>query len=102
MTGLPRGLAIIALLMVTTAMTLPAEARNVGRGEHDFQRSRNWSDPGVRYPGDVAYSFGTVRRSGPDQGPYVERCWWTANNTLLGIPLGFTQHCMRYTNENTN
>jgi hypothetical protein len=98
MTGLPRGLAIIALML---AATFPAHAGS-GRGDHEFRQSGNWSDTHVRYPGDVAYSFGTVRQSGPEQGPYVEHCWWTADSQLFGIPFGFTQHCVRYTNDNTN
>ncbi len=100
MTGVQRWLAIIVLLVGAVAMALPAEAGD--HGGHDFQNSGNWSDPHVRYPGDVAYSFGTARPKGPDKGPYVERCWWTANNTLFGLPLGFTQNCVRYTNDNTN
>lgn len=102
MTGLPKGLVIIALMTAVAAMTLPAEGGGRGSGDREFQRSRNWSNLHVRYPGDVAYSFGTIRPSDPAKGPYVERCWWTANNTLFGLPFGFTQHCVRYTNENTN
>ncbi len=102
MTGLPKRLAIATLLTAMAAMMSPAEARQPGYGDHDFTRSHGWSDPHVRYPGDQAYSFGTFRPNGPDKGPYVERCWWTANNTLFGLPLGLTQHCVRYTNENTS
>jgi hypothetical protein len=54
-----------------------------------------------RYPGDQAFAGGTVRMEGPEQGPYIERCHWTANADLLSGPLGLTQRCFRYTLENT-
>ena len=55
----------------------------------------------VRYPGDEWIGNGTARRSGPDQGAYIERCTWVARDTFLGLPWGFQQHCRRYTLENT-
>jgi hypothetical protein len=54
-----------------------------------------------RYPGDQAFAGGTVRMQGPEKGPYVERCHWTASTGEFGIPFGFTQRCHRYTLENT-
>jgi hypothetical protein len=56
----------------------------------------------VRYPGDTSYSFGNYRHRGPEQGPYVERCAWSLNTFFGRLPLGITQTCVRYTNENTN
>jgi hypothetical protein len=54
-----------------------------------------------RYPGDEHIGSGTVRRSGPEQGPYIERCTWVPRDTFLGLPWGFQQFCRRYTLENT-
>ncbi len=54
-----------------------------------------------RYPGDQAFAGGTVRMQGPDQGPYVERCTWSAKPGIFGLPFGFTQSCYRHTLENT-
>ena len=54
-----------------------------------------------RYPGDQAFAGGTVRMEGPEQGPYIERCHWTATGNMLSAPLGLTQRCYRHTLENT-
>jgi hypothetical protein len=53
----------------------------------------------TRYPDDKGYQFGTTQRAadGSEQ-PYVEKCFWTAENGFFG---GFTQTCQRYTLENT-
>jgi hypothetical protein len=59
---------------------------------------------GVNYPGDKAYPFGTTRVAGPDQGPYVQRCAWSAApNQWLGFffPDNVKMTCVRYTEENT-
>ena len=98
MTMAQSGLA--AALLAAVAMT--ADASDRGKGEEPAYRTQNLIDLHVRYPGDSGYSFGTYRHRGPEQGPYVERCTWTANDTLLGLPLGITQRCVRYTNETTN
>jgi hypothetical protein len=50
----------------------------------------------TRYPGDVAYPFGTVHVRGGKKIPYVEKCHWTYR---LGH--GLKQTCVRYTLENT-
>ncbi len=53
----------------------------------------------TRYPDDKGYQFGTTQRAGDgSEQPYVEKCFWTAENGFLG---GFTQTCQRYTLENT-
>ncbi len=54
-----------------------------------------------RYPGDQAFAGGTVRMQGPEKGPYVERCNWSAKPGIFGLPYGFTQTCYRHTLENT-
>ncbi len=104
MTGLRKALAGTALLTVSALLPLigPADARGRGRDDPAFHRGQRIIDLHTRYPGDVSYSFGTARLQGPDKGPYVERCTWGASNTLFGLPLGLTQRCVRYTNENTN
>ena len=55
----------------------------------------------VRYPGDVAYPFGTVHVRGGKKIPYVEKCHWTYRIGLFGLPRGLKQTCVRYTPENT-
>lgn len=54
-----------------------------------------------RYPGDQAFAGGTVRMQGPEKGPYIERCHWTAKPGIFGLPIGLTQSCYRHTLENT-
>ncbi len=56
----------------------------------------------TRYPGDKAYSFGTVHVRGQKKIPYVERCQWTYQRGLFGLPRGFRFTCRRYTLENTS
>lgn len=102
MTMAHSGLAAAALLAAVAMMTVPADAGGRGKGEEPLYRSSNLIDLHVRYPGDSSYSFGTYRHRGPEKGPYVERCAWTANDTLLGLPLGITQRCVRYTDETAN
>ena len=55
----------------------------------------------TRYPGDKAYSFGTVHVRGRKKIPYVERCQWTYQRGIFGLPRGFKFTCRRYTLENT-
>jgi hypothetical protein len=100
MTGLRKVLGFMALLTAVTLLALPALAK--GRDDPAFHRGLNIIDLHVRYPGDVAYSFGTTRPGDPDKGPYVERCTWSAGTTLWVLPFGLTQSCIRYTEENTN
>ena len=104
MTGLRKALAGTALVTLAVLMPLiaPADARSKGGDDPGLYRGQRIIDLHRRYPGDVSYSFGTARLHGPDKGPYVERCTWSASNSLFGIPLGLTQRCVRYTNENTN
>ena len=66
----------------------------------DMARNQTRIDPGVRYPGDVAFKEGTIRMSGPEKGPYVERCTWSFR-TSGTKGFGLTQSCMRYTLDNT-
>ncbi len=104
MTGLRKAIAGTALLMVAALlpMVVPADARGGGRPDPALYRGQRIIDVHRIYPGDVSYSFGNARLTGPDKGPYIERCTWSASNTLFGVPLGLTQRCVRYTNENTN
>jgi len=101
MTGLPRWFAFAAVAAAVTVLAPAAQAKN-GSDDPEFHRGPRWDDPHVRYPYDAGYDFGTIRVEGPTKGPYVERCWWTAKTVIFGFPIGFTQHCVRYTNENTN
>lgn len=86
----------------------PAAQAGAGRGGSDnaagsFNSSAR-IELDVNYPGDKAFPFGTARVSGPDRGPYVQRCFWTADaNPLLGyfFPTNIRQTCVRYTEENT-
>ena len=94
----PIGLAAAGLLLAVTAG--PGVAGPNGR-DPTFQQ-RNWESRFIqRYPGDQAFAGGTVRVHGPEKGPYVERCHWTATPGILGSPFGLTQRCVRYTLENT-
>lgn len=65
----------------------------------EMSRNQEKLDVGVRYPGDTAFKEGTIRTSGPEKGPYVERCTWGFKPTGKGF--GLTQTCRRYTLENT-
>jgi hypothetical protein len=96
-------LAKITIAAAGVALLATANAATAGAGGRDstFQM-RNFKTFTIqRYPGDQAFAGGTVRFQGPDKGPYVERCYWTASPGVFGIPFGFTQHCYRYTLENT-
>ena len=55
----------------------------------------------TRYPGDKAYPFGTVHIRGRKKIPYVERCRWTYQRGIFGLPRGFKFTCWRYTLQNT-
>ncbi len=50
----------------------------------------------VRYPGDVAYPFGTVHVRGNWKIPYVEKCHWSYQ-----WGRGLKQTCYRYTLQDT-
>jgi hypothetical protein len=94
----PIGLAAAGLMLAVAA-----EASLAGQSGRDptFQQ-RTWESRFIqRYPGDQAFAGGTVRFQGPEKGPYVERCHWTANPGVFGAPFGLTQRCVRYTLENT-
>lgn len=91
-------------LFAALALSIAAAPANAG-GKHDkrdptFQLRSHETDLVKTYPGDQAFEGGTVRFQGPDQGPYVERCYWTFNNPF-NSPLNPTQRCIRYTLENT-
>jgi hypothetical protein len=86
----------LVLLAAADAALFSLEAR-----DRTFQPRSDKSFFIQRYPGDQAFAGGTVRFQGPDKGPYVERCYWTANPGVFGMPFGFTQHCYRHTLENT-
>jgi hypothetical protein len=99
-----RHLATIALaagaMFLATAHAGAGSSSN--RGSDSTFKPRNWQSVFVqRYPGDQALAGGTVRTQGPQKGPYVERCYWTAKPGFLGIPFNLTQHCYRHTLDNT-
>jgi hypothetical protein len=79
------------------ACATPALAENA-KGFTDETRDNGQIN--LRYPGDKGYQFGTTQR-GPngEEQPYVEKCFWTADNGWFG---GFTQTCQRHTLENTS
>lgn len=90
----------ISAILAAAAMlltTLPAAHAENAKGYTDATRDKGQL---LRYPGDKGYQFGTTQRSesGQEQ-PYVEKCFWTAENGWFG---GFTQTCQRYTLENTD
>jgi hypothetical protein len=97
-----KAITVAAILAAMAAGTPLVASDRADHNSEPYYRTQNLIDLHVRYPGDSSYSFGTYRHRGPEQGPYVERCTWTANDTFFGLPLGITQHCVRYTNENTN
>lgn len=91
-----------ALFLATFLATADAGAGSSDRGSDSTFKPRNWQSVFVqRYPGDQALAGGTVRTQGPDKGPYVERCYWTAKPGFLGIPFNLTQNCYRHTLDNT-
>lgn len=100
MGGVARFAALGAAGLALATAAEPAEARGGGRDPTFWMRSHE-SFMVQRYPGDQAFHTGTVRIHGPDEGPYVERCVWTAEGAFYGLPLGLTQRCYRYTLENT-
>ncbi len=83
--------------------TLSNQAQARGKGGPDevqFGRhSSRRTNLHVRYPGDhdVQNGNGTVRNKGPEKGPYIERCRWTAQTNSWGLPMNFTQRCQRIT-----
>ena len=99
-----RVFATIGLAAAGLVLAGAADMAQAGPDGHDTTfRLRNQQSFFVkRYPGDQAFAGGTVRTEGPEQGPYIERCHWTANTDVLNGPLGLTQRCFRYTLENTS
>jgi hypothetical protein len=92
------GFAAAGAMLLATLGAGEADAR----GRDTTFHMRNWESRSIqRYPGDQAIAGGTVRMQGPEKGPYIERCYWTANTNLLEGPIGFTQRCYRHTLENT-
>ena len=87
--------ALTALALAAVTLAVPAQAENA-KGYTD---TRNNFQATTRYPGDKGYQFGTTQRdlNGKEE-PYVEKCFWTADNGWFG---GFTQTCQRFTLENT-
>jgi hypothetical protein len=93
------GLAAAGLMLLATADAALAGPPN---GHDTTFQMRNQKTFSIRrYPGDQAFAGGTVRMQGPEKGPYIERCYWTANTNFLEGPLGLTQRCYRHTLENT-
>ena len=92
------GLAAAGLVVLGVADGARAEPE--GR-DTTFQMRNAETFSIQRYPGDQAFAGGTVRMQGPDKGPYVERCSWSAKPGIFGLPYGLTQSCYRYTLENT-
>ena len=92
------GLAAAGLMLLATGDAVAGPPNG-----HDttFQMRNQKSFSIRRYPGDQAFAGGTVRMQGPEKGPYIERCYWTANTNLLEGPIGLTQRCYRHTLENT-
>lgn len=87
-------------LALGLAMALAAETALAGpNGNDPTYQSQRSHESFLRYPGDVAVEGGTVRVHGPDKGPYIERCYWTMDQTKPGF--GLTQRCYRHTLENT-
>jgi len=92
------GLAAAGLVLLGT---LDAGLAVAGERDPTFGMNDHKTFSIQRYPGDKAFAGGTVRMQGPDKGPYVERCNWSAKPGVFGLPFGFTQTCYRYTLENT-
>ncbi len=84
-----------AALLLLGAATSPAAAWDKGPSSPE-DRVTEQPSVHVRYPGDVAYPFGTVHVRGKRKIPYVERCFWTYR-----FGEGLKQTCVRYTPENT-
>ena len=93
------GLAAAGLMLLGTLDA--AFAGPAGGRDPTFQMRNAKSFSIQRYPGDQAFAGGTVRMQGPDKGPYVERCSWSAKPGVFGLPTEFTQSCYRHTLENT-
>ena len=92
------GLAAAGLVMLGT---LDAAFAGPSGRDSTFQLRNHETFFIKRYPGDQAFAGGTVRMQGPDKGPYVERCTWSAKPGIFGLPFGLTQTCYRHTLENT-
>jgi hypothetical protein len=106
MTGRTTALGRIGFVAASLALVTTAGAALAGPGssltETTFQPRNQQTMFIQRYPGDQAIEGGTVRVHGPDKGPYIERCYWTASEGLFGfLPFGLTQRCYRHTLENT-
>ena len=92
------GFAAAGLVLLATADASLADSS----GRDPTFQMRNFKTFTIqRYPGDQAFAGGTVRLRGPDKGPYIERCYWTSNPGVFGVPFGLTQNCYRHTLENT-
>ena len=92
--------AVLASIAITTEVGTGTWTRAALAESDPMARHQEQIGIGVRYPGDVAFKEGTIRLSGPDKGPYVERCTWHFN-TGVSKGFGLTQTCVRYTLENT-
>ncbi len=91
--------AAVCLLALSAA--LPARAGWDKSPSSPYDRMKNQKSVHVRYPGDVVYPFGTVHVRGGRKIPYVEKCRWTYQTGIFGLPRGLKQTCVRYTLENT-
>ncbi len=92
------GLAAAGLMLLGE---LDAALADAGGRDPTFQMRNSRSFMIQRYPGDQAFAGGTVRMQGPEKGPYIERCNWSAKPGVFGLPYSFTQTCYRHTLENT-
>lgn len=94
---------IFALTVSLAAAVAVTSALAGGRGnkrDPTFILRSSATDFVKESPGDQAFEGGAVRFTGPEKGPYIERCYWTFNNPF-NSPLNPTQRCVRYTLENT-
>jgi len=85
----------ISLAALALAAT-PALAWDKGPQGPAYENMADSRSVHVRYPGDVAYPFGTVHVRGNRKIPYVEKCFWSYR-----WGRGLKQTCYRYTLENT-
>lgn len=89
---------IVSVGLVAASSTAMAKTGDRTDDRTGFGRNGKL-DPHARFPSDVVYDFGTVNVHGSKKTPYIEKCYWTIEPGSFFKNL--TQHCTRYTLENT-
>ena len=91
-----KAIRIALFLLPPLLLAAPAHAWDKSPNEPFYDHMKDGKSIHLRYPGDVAYPFGTVHVRGNRKIPYIEKCYWSYR-----LGKGLKQTCYRYTLENT-